>query len=65
MENKIIGTSYIRLKNDIAKIYKVLSISDSKEFIDATQKDNTRVILNYLDVELANDEDRFLYEDDK
>lgn len=63
MENKIIGNSYIRLKNKPTKIYKVLTISDSEKFVEVAQKDNIRVILNYSDIELANDEDKSLYED--
>jgi len=61
---KITNESHIRLKNKPTKIYKVLSISDSGEFIDARQKDKIRVSLNYSDVEPASDEDKFTYEDD-
>lgn len=63
MENKITGNSYIRLKNDINKIYKVTSINTVAQLVDATQKNGRRVALKLSDVELASSHDIFKYDD--
>lgn len=62
MEEKISGGSYVKSKNEPSKVYKVTDINGV--FIDATQKDKKRVILNLSDVVIATDDDMILYEDE-
>lgn len=64
MENKITGNSYIRLKNDINKIYKVTSVNTIAQLVDATQKNGKRVALKLSDVELADSQDIYRYDND-
>lgn len=61
MEEKISGGSYVKSKNEPSKVYKVTDING--DFIDATQKDKKRVILNLSDVVIATDDDMILYEE--
>ena len=61
MEKQITGGSYVKLKENPSKVYKVTDVNC--ELIDATQKDKKRVVLNISDVELGTDDDMIRYED--
>lgn len=61
MEDKISGGSYIKSKIEPISVYKVTDINNG--IIDATSKGGKRVILNLSEVELADDEDIFKYEE--
>lgn len=60
METNFSG-SYVRLKNEPTKIYKITSVTTT--FADATQKDGKRVLLHLDDLELANPDEIYIYED--
>ena len=50
IRDRITGGSYVKLKENPSKVYKVTDVNC--ELIDATQKDKKRVVLNISDVEL-------------
>lgn len=52
MEKITIG-SYVRLKSDKSQIFRVFSISDEGDYIDAELPNNTRMSIEYNKVELA------------
>ena len=60
---EIIGNSYIRLKSDKTKIYKVLSINKDAKLVDAKQQNGKREPLNLDDVELADSNDMLKFEE--
>lgn len=60
---EIIGNSYIRLKSDETKIYKVLSVNKNAKLIDAKQQNGKREPLNLDDVEMANSDDIIRYDE--
>lgn len=64
MEDIIMSGSHIRLKIEPEKIYKVTSVNEKAQLVDATQKDKRRVPLKLSDVELATNEDIDKYEDE-
>lgn len=59
---EIIGNSYIRLKCDRTKIYKVLSVNKEARLVDARQQNSKRVPLNLDDIELADSNDMIEFE---
>lgn len=58
------NNSYIKLKEDPTKIYKVYDVDCERQIIDALQKDGSRTVLNFSEVEVGSDDDMLLYESD-
>lgn len=59
----ITGGSYIRLIKEPTKVYKVTSVNEQAKLIDATDQNRNRISLNLMDVELADNDDIFTFED--
>lgn len=61
---EIISSLYVKLKKDSTQIYKVSSIDNESHIVVATQKDNSKIVLNLSDIENASDDDMLKYESD-